>query len=133
MHQQQSRSVALCGVLGALSLVLMLMGNLIPLATYCAPALAAVLLIPVQEEYGSRNSLLLYAAVALLSLILLPDKELAAMYALVLGYYPALRPQLNRIRARIVRVAAKLAVFNMAVLVTYGLLLAVFTVPELAA
>lgn len=132
MRAGQSRRVALCGVLGALSLVLLMLGNLFPLATYCAPALAAALLVPPLQEYGVRWALTLYAAVALLAVLLLPDKELAVMYALVLGYYPAAKAGLDRIRPRAVRAAAKLAVFNAAVLLAYWLLLAVFPLPGLA-
>lgn len=133
MRAGKSRRVALCGVLGALALAFLMLGNLIPLATYCAPALAAVVLIPVLQEYGVRWALTLYAAVALLAVLILPDKELALMYALVLGHYPAVRALLAGIRPRILRAGAKLAVFNAAVLLAYGLLLAVFPLPGLAA
>ena len=39
--------IALCGVLGALSVAILAMGGLIPFATYCAPMLAGIALVPV--------------------------------------------------------------------------------------
>ena len=43
--KEKSRKMALCGVLCALSTVCMLLGGIIPFATFCCPALAAALLI----------------------------------------------------------------------------------------
>lgn len=52
-----------------------LLGTMIPTTTYICPALAGVLLLPVVWEFGFRTGALLYLAVALLSLILSPNKE----------------------------------------------------------
>lgn len=45
-----SKRIALCGVLCALGVVLMMLGGLFPLATFCSPALAALVLIPIIIE-----------------------------------------------------------------------------------
>lgn len=133
MRKSQSSRVALCGVLGALSVVLMLLGNIVPLATYCAPMLAAMLLIPLVEEFTPGTALLLYAAVAILSMLILPDKEPALIYALVLGYDPVLKRWLDaRVRFRPVRILCKLTVFNLGLIVAYLLLLTLFGAPGLA-
>jgi hypothetical protein len=133
MRHTKSGQIALCGILAALSLVILLLGNLFPLATYCAPAMAAVLLLPVVTECGVRYAFLMYLTVALLGMLFLPDRELAFLYAMVLGYYPILKVELDRIRWRILRVAAKLAIFNLSILAAYGLLLSIFSTPELTA
>lgn len=122
MRKNESQKTALCGVLGALSVVLLLIGNILQVGTYAAPMLAAFLLIPVLEEYGAKYALLLYAAVSILAVLLVPDKELALFYALVLGYYPALKRPLDRLRPALLRWAAKFAVFNAATVALYGLL-----------
>ncbi len=132
-YGRQSRRVALCGVLCALSVVLLLVGNVLQIGTYAAPMLASLLLIPAGEEYGPRAALLLYLATSVLGVLLVPDKELALFYALVLGYYPVLRGALARIRPAPLRWAAKLACFNAAALAMYALLLAVFAAPALRA
>lgn len=123
--------IALCGVLSALSVVVLLVGNVLQIGTYAAPMLASFLLIPVLEDYGKKYALLLYAVVSLLSLFLVPDKELVLFYVLVLGYYPVLRVRLNNIRRGVLRWMAKFGCFNAAVIVMYALLIVVLAPPEL--
>ena len=117
MHRTQTARTALCGVLGALGLVLLALGSVLPLATYAAPMLAAFALIPLVQDCPPRYAWLTWAATALLALMLLPDRELALTYALVLGPYPMLKQRLDKLPGRPLRLAAKLAVFNAAVLV----------------
>ena len=127
----KNRKIALCGVLSALSVVVLLVGNVLQIGTYAAPMLASFLLIPVLEDYGKKYALLLYAVVSLLSLFLVPDKELVLFYVLVLGYYPVLRVRLNNIRRGVLRWMAKFGCFNAAVVVMYALLIVVLAPPEL--
>ena len=117
MRKTESQKIALCGVLSALSVVVLLVGNVLQIGTYAAPMLASFLLIPVLEDYGKKYALLLYAVVSLLSLFLVPDKELVLFYVLVLGYYPVLRVRLNNIRRSVLRWMAKFGCFNVAVLI----------------
>ena len=124
MRKTESQKIALCGVLSALSVVLLLVGNVLQIGTYAAPMLASFLLIPVLEDYGKKYALLLYAVVSLLSLFLVPDKELVLFYVLVLGYYPVLRVKLNTIKSRWVRWIIKFSVFNAATVLVYLLLFA---------
>ena len=112
MHRE-SRRMALCGILVGLGALAMLLGGVIPLATFCCPALAGVALVPIYEEHGVKWTLAAYAAIAALSLMLSPDKESALLFAF-LGWYPALKPALDRLRARPVRVLIKLALFDLA-------------------
>ena len=124
MRKTESQKIALCGVLSALSVVVLLVGNVLQIGTYAAPMLASFLLIPVLEDYGKKYALLLYAVVSLLSLFLVPDKELVLFYVLVLGYYPVLRVRLNNIRRSVLRWMAKFGCFN-------ALLIVVLAPPEL--
>jgi len=114
----QSKKIALLGMMCALAAVIMMMGGLIPLATFCCPLLAGLTLIPVFVECGEKLSWGAYIAISLLSLLLCPDKEAALLFA-CLGYYPVLRWRLDQIRSGLLRMAAKLAVFNIAVLIAY--------------
>lgn len=65
MRKTESQKIALCGMLGALSVVLLLIGSALQIGTYAAPMLAAFLIIPVLEEYGPRYALTLYATVSI--------------------------------------------------------------------
>ena len=52
MRKTESQKITLCGVLSALSVVVLLVGNVLQIGTYAAPMLASFLLIPVLEDYG---------------------------------------------------------------------------------
>lgn len=124
MRKTQSQKIALCGVLAALSVVVLLGGAALQIGTYAAPMLAAFLVVPVLEEYGTKHALLLYATVSLLALILVPETELAWFYLLVVGHYPVLRRVLGRVRPAPLRMGLKLLFFNGAVVLLYTLLAA---------
>ncbi len=87
--------MALGGMLAALAVVIMSLGTVIPVATYVCPMLCALLLQVVLKTCGSRVAWAWYGAVALLSVLLAPDKEAAAVFVF-LGYYPIVKPALDR-------------------------------------
>lgn len=97
MGNSGAKTMALSGVLAALAVVVMCLGGLIPVATYVCPVLCCVLCCVVFFTCGRKLAWVWYAAVSILSLLLGPDKEAAGVY-LVLGYYPMLKPILERSR-----------------------------------
>ena len=117
--QSKASSVALGGVLAALAVVIMCMGTIIPVATYVCPMLCAVVLQMVLKTCGTRIAWAWYAAVAILSALLVPDKEAAAVF-LFLGYYPIVKPRLDRAKLRWLW---KGLLFNGSVVVMYWLLI----------
>jgi hypothetical protein len=90
--------------------------------TFAGPVLAMMTLIPVLEEAGPRAAATVYAASALLALLLVPDVELSFVFA-AFGWYPILRPKLARIPSRLGRLAARLLICNALLAVLYGLVL----------
>ena len=94
MKRTTSKEMALCGVLAALALTVMILGGMFPAASYCCPVLACILLVPVVETCGRRIAWAWYGAVALLSCLLCPDPEAAALF-LFLGYYPIIKGPLD--------------------------------------
>mgnify|MGYP003183890466 FL=1 len=116
----------MCGVMCGLSIVMMLSGSIIPFATFCAPAIGGILLMPVAVECGMKLAWVCYGAVAALSLLFVPDKEMAAIFVFLLGYYPLLKAYIERAKRRPVRFVVKAAVFNGAVFAMYGALLYLF-------
>ena len=121
MRRKRTSQLALAAVLCALSVTIMMLGGLIPVATFCCPMLAGFLSIPILCECGTGMALCAYGAAAVLSCLLGPDKEAAAIY-LFLGWYPVLRPKLQKLR-RPFRLLVKLLLFNAAVAAVYALLL----------
>ena len=89
--------MALGGVLAALAVVIMSLGTIIPIMTYACPVLCMFLAQLILRLCGSRIAWAWYGAVAALSLLLAPDKEAAAVFA-ALGYYPLVKPRLEKTR-----------------------------------
>lgn len=119
--REQSRRMALCGVLAALAVVLLSLGGMIPFATFCCPVLAMVCMVPVVQSFGGKTSLLFYMAVAILGLLLAPDKEVALLFVF-LGYYPALRPRINaKIGKKGIRIVVKVVIFALSITLMYAL------------
>ena len=121
--------MALGGVMAALAVVIMSMGTLIPIATYSCPVLCALLLQLVLKTCGSRIAWAWYGAVSILSLLMAPDKEAAAVF-LALGYYPIVKPRLDRLKGKWIW---KGILFNAVILLTYWLLMHLFGFDKLAA
>ena len=111
--------MAFGGVLAAVAVVLMSLGTIIPVATYAVPMLCVMVGRIVLETCGSRVGWAWYGAVAVLSLLLAPDKEAAAVFA-VLGYYPEVKPKLDRMKGQWLW---KGLLFNGSILLLYWVLL----------
>lgn len=111
--------MALGGIMAALAVVIMCMGGLIPVATFICPMACMMLLVVVIARCGNRVGWAWYGAVAILSALLGPDKEAAAVFAF-LGYYPILKPKMDKLPLKWLW---KLIYFNAAILLMYWLLL----------
>ena len=112
-QQRKSWAMAYCGIVAALCVALMLLGAVIPIAMFIAPAVAGFLIATVCVECGRTMALTAYAAVGLLAVLFVPDKEVALIFVFLLGF--------ERIRPAALRGLAKLALCNGAVLAMYGL------------
>ena len=88
-------NMALGGVLAAVCVVMMGLGGMIPIATYVCPV--AVMLVEqiVLKICGRKIAWAWYGAVAILSLLICPDKE-AAFVFLFLGFYPILKIRFDK-------------------------------------
>ena len=117
----QSMRIAFCGMMCALSVVLMLTGGLIPVMTYVSPLFAGILLLPLMLEFGRKYAWTAYAATALIVLLLGMDKE-AAFFYLFLGYYPLLKWEIEKLPKKPLRQALKLALFTIAMAAMYCIL-----------
>ena len=120
--------IALGGILAALAVVIMSLGGMIPVATYVVPVLCMVLLQVVLKNCGKRIAWAWYGAVTILGLLLCPDKEAAAVFT-ALGYYPILKPKLDRAKGKWLW---KALLFNGVTLVLYWLLMNVLGMTQLS-
>lgn len=117
--RSKAYQTALGGMLAAAAVVLMCIGTIIPVATYAAPVLCMMVGQVVLKLCGSSTAWAWYGAVALLSALMAPDKEAAAVFA-VLGYYPIVKPKLDRKKGKWFW---KALLFNGSILLLYWILL----------
>ncbi len=87
----QSSKCAIGGIVAALSLVILISVAIIPFLTYALPAAAGILIIPIVIEIDKKWAFGVYATVAILGTLLVPNKEVAAMYVAFFGYYPIIK------------------------------------------
>lgn len=122
-------NIALGGVLAALAVVIMSLGTLIPVATYVCPMLCCLVLQLVRMICGNRIAWAWFGAVALLSLLLAPDKEAAAVFAAI-GYYPIVKPALDRMKGKWL---LKGLLFNSTILALYWAMMHLLGMEQISA
>jgi hypothetical protein len=105
------RRVALGGLFTALSVLLMLVGGFIGVATYLAPVMAGVIVEAVRVNCSRSVATIHWLATGLLALILCTDKELAAFYLFLLGWYPLVRPTIAKL-PKVLGFVVRFVIFN---------------------
>ena len=128
MRRTPAGKIALGGMMAALATVIMSLGGLIPVATFVCPMMCMMILAFIVRMCGARIGWAWYGAVSILGLLQGPDKEAAAIF-LFLGYYPILKPRMDRMRFGIL---AKALLFNAAILLMYWILIQLFGMAEIA-
>lgn len=128
MKKGEAAKIAFGGVMAALALVIMNLVSLIPVATFICPLLTMMVLQLVLRFCGYRIGWAWYGAVAFLSVLLAPDKEAAAFFV-SLGYYPMLKPTLDRMK---LGTAMKYLFFNAVILLMYYALINLLGFDEIA-
>ena len=116
-------------MMAALAAVIMSLGGLIPVATFTSPMLCMLLLAFVTKVCGKRIGWAWYGAVSILSLLMSPDKEAAAIFVF-LGFYPIVKPTLDSMKLGFI---LKLIMFNSLILTMYWLLINLFGMAQVAA
>ena len=125
----QVKQIALGGVFAALAAVILLVGGIIPVGTYVAPMLAALPLVILLAELPKSLCFGWYCIVALLGVLLCPDKETAFVFVF-LGWYPLAKPALDRL-PKLPGLLCKLLLFDAATAALYALLILVFQLEAL--
>lgn len=122
---KQSSKTAVCGMVAALSVVIMML-TVIPVMTYSAPAFAGILLMVIVIEINKKWAFGVYVAVGILSLLLAADKEAAVMYVAFFGYYPIIKAILESKLPKILEWISKFLIFNVTMVASYFVLIRVF-------
>ena len=128
--QKPTFKIALCAIIAALAVMLMLITSLIPVGTYALPCFAGVLLIAIVIEYGAKWALGVYAVVSVLSFFVAGDKEAVLYFAMLFGYYPVLKAFIEgKLKSKLVQYVLKFALFNAAAVGSFFIATKLMAVP----
>lgn len=111
--KNKTKNTAVCGLMTALSVVLMMLTTVVPVFMYVIPIVTGLLVLFTADVSNKKWGAGVYFSTAFLSLLLITDKEAALTYALFFGYYPLIKELLEKL-PKVLAVALKLLVFNMA-------------------
>ena len=129
MRSNNTKQIALSGMLAAVAVVIMALGGFIPVATYVCPMLCCMTQFIVFRFCGRRLAWTWFIVVSILALLMSPDKEAAMVFAAI-GYYPLIKQSLDQHRFGII---LKLLYFNASVLIAYGIMIYLLGMQEIAA
>lgn len=107
-----TKKLTIAAIFSALGTVFLYMGSLIELLDLSFALLASLIIVFADEELHRPYQYLMYAVTSIISLLILPDKYIAVVYALLGGLYPLLRVYIQKIRLPVIRGAVKLLCFN---------------------
>ena len=117
-----ARDIARGGLLAAVAFVLLYLGGVSPYAAVAACIAAGVTsAVPLIRHARVRLAVLLYLAVSVLSLLLVPRKSVAAAYVLFCGLYPIIKYWVECYAPRRMQMGIKLAYFNLMLLAAAAL------------
>lgn len=119
--------IACCGVLSALAAAIMLLTN-VPLFLYTVPCIAGIIFMIPAIEFGSKWAFVCYAVTSVISLILPTEKEALVVFIGFFGFYPTLKMIIERIGKRIPEIIIKFAVFNVAIVASYAVIIKILGV-----
>jgi hypothetical protein len=120
---KQSSKCAIGGIVAALSLVMLISVAIIPFLTYALPAAAGALIVLIVIEIDKKWAFGVYAAVAILSMLLVADKEVAVMYTAFFGYYPIVKAVFEKHMPAVLAYIVKSVCFLAAISVSYFLMI----------
>ncbi len=124
---KKSKRIALCGMMSAVALVIMLVAYF-PYLTYTLPAIAGIMFAIVMVETNTKWAWGSYITTAILTMLLC-EKEAAVLFVAFFGYYPIVKAYLEKMSSRILEYIVKFSIFNAAVVVAYLVIIYIFSIP----
>ncbi len=109
------KRIVICGVLVALSVIIMYLGSAIEVLDLTMSAIVSLLVVVIVIEMGYSYAWLAYFATSILALLLLYQKSPAIFYFCFMGYYPILKSYVERIGSGVLRWIIKLVIGNAAI------------------
>lgn len=108
----KSNHIAKGGIFAALSLILLYLSSVFPTNKLFILGIASCIIPLSIMVTGIKNTVVVYSAVSLLSLFLIPSKLIAISYILIFGSYGFMKYFIEKLRNMPLEFALKLLYFN---------------------
>ncbi len=102
----------MAGIFTALCVVFLFIGSVFQTLDLSAAAFGSMVILAAFIEIGKKGAIGVYFAASILSLLLLPYKTPAVVFALFSGFYPIIKEPLNRIKPMWLSYLARIGCFN---------------------
>ena len=109
--------------------IILLLPTVFEAFVYVLPAAACLITMFCVIELGKSWAFGVYAATAIVAMLVLPNKEAAVLYTAFFGYYPILKALIESKIPKFWGIILKIAVFNIAFVLSYVLLVKAFGMP----
>lgn len=122
----KSNNIAKGGIFAALSLILLYLSSIFPTNKIFILGIASCIIPLSILITGIKNTIVVYSAVSLLSLFLIPSKLISISYILIFGCYGFVKYFIEKLRSVPLEIVLKLLYFNItsaALIFIYKLLL----------
>lgn len=117
----KSKSIARGGMFTALSLLCVYLSTIMPTSKLYILGIASCIIIISVLTIGIKNSLIVYAATSMLSIVLLGPKWNVLAYVILFGSYGFIKYYIEKINNLVLEIIIKLIFFNICVVVIYYL------------
>lgn len=118
----RTRRITLCAMLSGIALVIQLLACLTPTGWIGVTALAGLCVAVAICAAGYGGGIGCFAASGMLSLFLLPNKEVTACYCLLFGLYPIIKAKIEALHRLGLEWVLKLIVGNLLMIAFYQLM-----------
>ena len=118
------KQLTFCAMLVALGVIFLGIGALLEVLDISMSVIASFCVIIAVIEYGKAAPWTVYAAISVLSFLLIPNKLPAIFFTLFFGFYPIIKEKLER-KNKVIRWILKELIFNvcLAIIITIYMLL----------
>lgn len=112
------RMTALCGIFAAAELVIIYLSSVFNMLDLAIAMLTVAFTLVLFAEYGVKPSLVVYLAVSILSVLIVPNKFTPLCYVFFMGIYPIIKPYFDKL-PKIAGYILKFVYFNAGYIIVY--------------
>lgn len=114
-----AKSVALNGILLALTIITLFFATIMPTSRFSLYALSSFYIAVTIMEYGIKSGWIFYFASSLLTLLLIPDKFAVIPFVIFFGVYGVIKFYIEKLHQWILEFVLKLIFFNICAAVLF--------------